>query len=352
MPPFIYRLRDADFEARYAVPKEGDSEIVYQIEQPRPLFNLGSSTLGTKRQKGDLRNELLQDEHCQGSLSLNYHPNLDYGLPMIAKPTLGKIDRTTAVLWETLSIFNLLSSTKKISTNKIELIKQVEKVQQKVFKDKTKREYAGGSADLTIFLTSEVEVDEMVAVQVILSELPKYFDQLKVKGSMVLQIFGIKTRIMLDLVYLLTSYFQTAYLIKPESVSNIYHESYLVLTGLIKKTKLNFGLNTSGGYPYSLKLEPHDIFRRIVQCMNNQLLGLEMQQFAATRDYLHQKIYEGNTNQDYIDTQTANAHQWVDLFSDPESISRVLQDQLTTSTTLCASHFSFEVDEIETPIVL
>jgi hypothetical protein len=343
MPPFIYRLRDAENGENYTFPKPKDMEIIYQVEQPRQLFFLG----GMKKKKDHKIASYLQDEHYHGSLNINYISRLDYSLPAIAKGSLGVIDRPTAILWEIMSVFNLFTSLKKISSNKPELIKKTEKIYQHIFSDKTKRNYVETNAELVIFLTSEIEVDEIVAAQIILNELPGYFDKISVDGTLVLQIFGIKTRIMFDLVYLLTSFFQSAYLIKPETVSNIYQESYIVLSGLVKKSSLNFNLNTTGGYPYSLHLEPNNLFKSVIQCMNNELLGFETKQESVTRNYLQQKIYEGNTDQDYIEAQANNARLWTATFSNPDLIKKVLDDQLSTSTSLCASHLSMSFDGAE-----
>ena len=182
----------------------------------------------------------------------------------------------------------------------------------------------------------------MVAVQVLLQELPSLMVKLRKGGNLVLQIFGIKTQIMLDLTWLLSCYFEEAYFVKPSAVSSIYNESYLVFQGLISSNQLSFE-KVDLMYPSrltvaNLPLVLHENFQANVKCLSRKMVELQYHQFSVSWSYVRNKIYEGNTRDPYIQSQEDQAKIWLATYSKPDPDRRLLSDLTENSVTLCASH--------------
>lgn len=256
-----------------------------------------------------------------------------------------KIDITFAEFWEILNLFNILSTDKIIYTTHTDTIKEISNTYQKMTGQNIKHTIITDKktkATLVINKLSNIEIDENAAAQLIINILSELLEMQNTGAIMILQIFGTQTKITTDLIYFLSSLYDSAYVVKPSVSSNLLDIKYLVLIGLKEITKISFPQYSKEMFLTSMKHEIPNIFSTVIQCINSNFIPKKYKLYFKIKSYLDTKVYEGATYQELINLQNENLNKWFRLFSDPNKISEILDDSIKKTSEHCSSFSKLE----------
>jgi len=248
--------------------------------------------------------------------------------------------RLATICWEIYSSF-LIPDKKKvtIATNEVASLELVTESAEKLFKLKAKTDVVSlkdKAIPGTVFwFASQIPIEENAYVHILMTELPKLFAKQSTGSNLVVQIFGIQTQIMADIIYFLSTCYKEAYVMKPSVISDLSDEKYVVLLNQTNSLKLKLSIPT-GLFLTQLGIGPvPDIFVNTIQCLNAELLARKVRSYQSIKRYIDSKIYEGITHDQMIQTQNLHTTQWIKTFTNQKDLEKNLDQALIQSSTEC-----------------
>lgn len=251
-----------------------------------------------------------------------------------------KIDQTFAEFWEIITLFNLLEKDKDILTNSSEIVSNLLKTYTVI--SKTKKSFSmvhktKKKASLVLHKFSEVDLEENASIQLIINDLDALFSSQKEGATLVLQIFGVQTQTMVELIYYLLSNYEEAYIFKPTVISEIFDQKYLILKKLRNKPRFSLPKHSKNTYLVSLGLSPPQELVTKIQCLNAETIPARYNKYHEIKTYLDSKVYEGATYQEMLQSQNDFTKSWTQIFTHLTNLQQVLDKALEVSNQKCVS---------------
>jgi hypothetical protein len=248
--------------------------------------------------------------------------------------------RLFCICWEIFSLFGFLNQKKVILTTDKNVIEEVEAAAKKIFKLTSKFEYIKEKdktlTDLVFQTYAQMDLDENTNIHLLMNDLPMLLSKQKVGSAMIVQLFGIHTQIIVEIIYYLSSIYQESYIFKPSVISDLSNEKYLVLIGLKSVIKLVYPPLKQNTYLNKIIVDmPPDIFVNTIQCINSELIPNKIITFNLIKKYLNSNVFEGLTHDELIDKQNVLSDQWISIFTDKGKLELVLDKKLSESSVEC-----------------
>ena len=254
-------------------------------------------------------------------------------------------------LWEIFKIFDLFGN-ESISVDNVDAINDIitgyntvskKKIKPKIVvrdsKKKSKETY-----DIVIGKYAEIDLDENGLVHNLLEELPNLFSLQGKKSTMILQLFSIQTKIMVQLITFLSTLYDTSYLIRPASSSDLSAEKFLVLKNL--KKPFVFPVIDSGEM-YVANLTNVDIpdnLNVMIQCINANLIPIHIESYNRIKNLLKDGNIEGDT--DLKKEQEHNITYWISNFVDSNKTeSKEYLNDMIQDTSVKCQDASFAIND-------
>lgn len=333
METIIYALPKLDLPKSY--------KINYQYDNyPSPkLIKYGFNSITNKL---DLLS-LTSNPHYKTGLEFDFDRNVDSINNAMKVFGIGHFDKTFAEFWEILSLFNpiigdqtiITSINKSLIDNIIDLLQKKAHSSYKVdVTDQTK----SNNIVTIIHKYSEIDLEENAAFHLIINELPILFSVQKPGSNLILQIFNLQTQVMTELVYLLSSLYANAYIIKPAVTSELSDQKYLVLMGLKDYYHFSDPELKEKRYVVSMGLKniPNEL-DVLFQCINSELIPKKYKRYQIIKNYLDSNVFEGASYQEMIQKQNGNINEWIETFSNFDKIKNLLDEEINKSNTRCNS---------------
>ena len=306
--------------------KDTAIDVVYDEVKPSKLIKYGFN------QTADDLNiiELTSDPHYRAGL------NFDLDRSASRKFTMAQ---THAEFWEVFLSFDLLSSNQSIQTSHPDIVEDVIKIYGDKIKSLTKITVnkSKKNNNLVIYKYSDIELDESISVQLILKDLPELLGSQTTGSNMVIQLFSLQTKPTIDLIYYITSNYQSVYLFKPNITSNLSSSCYLVCTNLLKN--VNFPKVNDKGYVTNILDKSVKIpvsFTTCIQCYNSEIIPQKIITYNKIKSYLDSKVYEGLTYQEMISSQDENFSIWTEKYIEHyKDVPKYLSEGLDRTNKKC-----------------
>ena len=244
--------------------------------------------------------------------------------------------------WEILNLIELINKNQHIlvSDSDIAIFKEIENVHQKLFKSKGKLEFIKqkdkNTANLVFQTYSTIDLDENAYTHLLMNDLHILLSKQTKGSNMVIQLFGIHTQIIVEIIYYLSSLYQEAYIVRPQVSSNLSDEKYLVLINLKSDPKLKYPKISPNLYLANINvgLMP-DIYINTIQCMNSELIPSKITTYNTIKTYLDGNVFEGIRYDEMIKNQDSLTESWITTFTDQKKLEPVLEKVLIKSSTEC-----------------
>ena len=254
-------------------------------------------------------------------LSISFKCKKIFGLGKNINP------KSFCICWEILRLFGILGTTKLSVLTNDPSLSEIEDAYQKLFKSKPKIAPVKTNANLVFQTYSQIDLDENAWVHLLLADLPNLLSGQSKSSTMIIQMFGTYTQITVELIYYLSTFYQEAYLMKPQVVSNLSDEKYLILQEFIFEPKLKFPKQNPHTYLSHLNIGPiPDPFINVIQCMNSNLIPSKFTTYHQIKTYLDSNVFEGIVYDEMIHKQNLHTDTWIDLFK-----QKKLEDILESS---------------------
>lgn len=253
------------------------------------------------------------------------------------------LDQTFTEFWEIMNLFGMLELDQQILTSNPTVIEHIVSSHKKMTGTKHKIHISdkGSKNKITLILQkySDIDIDENAISQMIINDLPHFLSVQDTGSSMVIQIFGMQTGIMAELIYYLNTLYSESYIIKPMTTSEISDSKYLILLGMKKSIKLSIPKHSKNSYLISLGIEPipNDLVT-IIQCANSELIPKKFVIYSKIKNYLNSKVYEGATYQEMIQQQNANTNKWLEMFIDLGKMESLFDNLIKKTDSVCDHH--------------
>ncbi|MEM0354102.1 MAG: hypothetical protein QXW79_00835 [Thermoplasmata archaeon] len=251
-------------------------------------------------------------------------------------------DQIFAEFWEIIMMFEFFEKDQTILTNYQDTLHNIigtyKKLLGKRRNIKLLKDGRGNNISLVIYKFSEIDLEENAFIHLLINILPKLLSGQKKGSSMVLQIFGLQTEIMVELIYYLCSLYHNCYIMKPSVSSDLSNNKYLILISLKKPIKISLPKFPSDHYLISIGFSSSlpVSFTSVIQCMNSEFISRKLKKYHEVKKFIESKIYEGATYQDLIIRQNENAEKWFELFGDPKKVRKIFEEIVGNVTTLCS----------------
>lgn len=288
--------------------------------------------------------ELTSIPQHRAGLNYDFSRKDDLSMSSLAIQKLGteNFDQIFAEFWEIVILFEFFEKDQTILTNYQDTLHNMIGIYKKLLgkKRNIKLSNKGNNFTLVIYKFSETDVDENAFVHLLTNNLPKLLSGQKKGATMVLQIFGLQTGAMVEIVYYLCSLYHNCYLMKPSVSSDLSDDKYLILTGLKEKTNSSLPKYPSDYYLISIGLGSNmpETFTSVIQCMNSELISRKLRKYHEIKKFLDTKVYEGTTYQDLITRQNNYAEKWFELFANPKKVRKILEKVIDSISTLCSTY--------------
>lgn len=193
-----------------------------------------------------------------------------------------------------------------------------------------------GGSQLAVCWYANIDIEEGARVLKLGLELASALEQLATGGSLIIQLFNLHTQPTAEIITLLASCFDNAFIVRPSTVSDLSSCKYLVLQGLIAPVQGLPALATSDLYLQSLGLTVPLPISTSIQCINSFLVPYAYSRYNIIKAYLDLKVYEGATYQEFIQAQNANTIDWLTTFADPAAASQTLDAHIKATDEACS----------------
>lgn len=245
--------------------------------------------------------ELTLDSHYTAGLNFNFE----------RKPVYPDFSLTHAEFWEILVTFDLMAPNQSIRTSHPDVIEDLIKTYGELVTKLTKVTVnKSKKSNLVLHKYSDVELEEVTALQLILSDLPDILSSQSKGSTMVMQLFSLQTNPMVEFVYYLSTHYETVYLFRPNVTSNLSCGSYLICTNLLDTISLPKVEIPQDMYVSSLSLQISPEFTTCIQCFNSEIIPQKIVTYNKIKAYLDSKVYEGATYQEMVMAQDENVSKW------------------------------------------
>ena len=308
-----------------------DNKIVplYDTSRPTKLIKLGFNQPDYELNVI----EITSDPHYTAGLNYDFTRMKDKDISKDFFPTTAH-----AEFWEIISSFDLLKENSVVSTTHSEvllnIVNRYEKITQKTYNIKIN---VSGPVDLTIYRYIDIDspVDETISVPLIIKGLSGQ----KPGSHTAIQLCGIQTTVILEIIFYLASKYESSFLFRPDATSNISGSSYIVCTGL-RETYAFPDVFTEKSYlikVLSNTINIPDMFVSYVQCFNSELIPRKLLSYNRIKKYLNGKVYEGITYQEMIKEQDENIEKWVSMYiKDFKNIQSRTAEKMEKSVQQCS----------------
>lgn len=317
--------------------KEKLFEIAYDTTKAPKLIKYGFNQIADSL---DLLS-LTTDDHYRAGLNFDFERSDAKGVKNIGSKSFDKtFDMTFAEFWEIFITFDLLSTEQSIQTSHPDIITNLINAYNKLVK-KTKSSVSNSKKNntLVIYKFSDVELDENVLVQLLLSKLSELM-QYQIKGSsMILQLYSLQTEIMIEIIHFLVLSYTDVYLYRPNITSNLSNNCYIICTNLnqiIDLPKMKFTDDTNIVKLFSNSIKTDQQITTIIQCYNSETVPENIIIYNKIKKYLDSKVYEGLTYQEMIDKQNENTDKWISKYvTNIDKLSKLLTEALNKTSDKC-----------------
>ena len=247
-------------------------------------------------------------------------------------------DQTFAEFWEIINLFDLFNTDQHIYCDRIDILNNIVKFYNKKFKTTNKLSTTNKLTNVSLILKkfSDVDLEENLLIHLLVNNLFDLLHNQIDKGNMVIQLFDIQTKILVQIIYYLSTLYESSYLINPMINSGISNSKYLVLIKyrgknnfFLKKIPNNLYLSSIINTPV-----PETIIS-VIQCVNSYLLPLKYCIYSKIKNYLDTKVYEGITYVEMIEKQNNNTNKWIDMFLDPDRFKKILDSSIQITSKNC-----------------
>lgn len=292
--------------------------------------------------------EITSVPYYRAGLNFDFDRNDETSISNKAGNLLGtkNFDINFAELWEIITIFGILDQNQTIFTSIPDILKEITNIYQKFSKTQHKYKIEESSTNklmdtsvsLVVHKYSNINIDENVAIQFIISNINELL-RIQVNGAnMILQLFNLQTQTSAEIIYFLSTLYNSSYLIKPTVTSDLSDSKYLVLVGFKNASQLDIPKHPENLFLVSLGLQniPEDIVIAI-QCMNSEIIPKKYKKYSQIKEYLDSKVYEGATYNEMIKSQDENTDLWIKTFVNFDNISKLMDQAIKKSTNKCAN---------------
>lgn len=255
-------------------------------------------------------------------------------------------DQSFAEFWEILNLFGILKTTQNIYSNYPDTINHIIDVYQTITKTKNKYSVSNKlniKTTLIICKYSDLNLEENASIQLLIDELPELINTQSAGTNMILQLFGIQTQTMVELIYYLSTLYNQSYLMKPLVTSNLSDSIYLVLLDFKNKININVPKHPKNSYLLSLFTDelPNTMITTI-QCINSSMMLHKYKIYNEIKSYLDTKVYEGASYDEFIKRQNDNINKWFETFTDISDMKKILDQSIGISDKQCEHHTKFD----------
>lgn len=247
-------------------------------------------------------------------------------------------DQTFAEFWEIINLFDLFNTDQTIYCDRVDTINSIVKFYNKKFKTTNKLSTTNKLNNVSLILKkfSDVDLEENLLIHLLVNNLFDLLHNQIDKGTMVIQLFEIQTKVLVQIIYYLSTLYESSYLIKPMISSSISNSKYLVLTKYRGKNSFFLKKIPDNLYLSSIIDSPiPETLIAIIQCINSYLLPLKYFIYSKIKNYLDTKVYEGITYVEMIEKQNNNTNKWIDMFLDPNRLKKILDISIQITSKNC-----------------
>jgi hypothetical protein len=305
-------------------------EFIYESQPSTKLIKYGFNTLVYQL---DMI-ELTSNPHYKDGL------NFDLGSQnKILKKALGlkNLNQTFLEFWEILHIFKLLEENHQIYSEQKDVMNDILEVHKSIFKGKQKQsvKHNPKNASLIIQKFSDIDLDESAFLPLMMKKLSEFLPLLEKNGILILQFFDLETKIIIELIYYLSSLFTYAYMMKPMIVSELSSCKYLVLLGY-KEMKSFPKYQKSNLFLISILHESIPLSLDVlIQCINAHLIPEKLIVYQKIKKYLQENVYDGADHQEMIQNQDKNITRWIEIFTNKDLLNNTLQNIIQRTSGWC-----------------
>ncbi|CAH6420078.1 Hypothetical protein MVR_LOCUS29 [uncultured virus] len=225
--------------------------------------------------------------------------------------------------------------------------------------DSLKSKSLNTGCQLAVCWYADIDLDEGAQVLKLGLELPLVLEQLAIGSTLIIQFFSLNTQPSAEIIQLLASCFDGAFIVRPSTVSDLSNCKYLVLQGLrdpapklpplatpdpsssvarevgiIQDRRLP-ALSLPDLYLQSLGLADPTISTSI-QCINSFLVPYIYSRYNVIKAYLDLKVYEGATYQEFIQAQNTNTIDWLTTYANPIAVASTLDAHIKATDEACS----------------
>lgn len=335
MEPIIYKLPRPDNII------DLDPQNVYFDTEPSPkLIKYGLNNVADPLDMVAITSV----PYYKAGLDFNFERKDGDSIMVQAKDIMGvkKIDQTFAEFWEILTFFGFLNNNQNIYTSHEDIVQNIISIYQKFKKTKGNFNISAkktkGKNSLVIIKYSDTDMEENASIQLIVNDLKDLLAAQTTGASMVLQIFGLQTQTMAEIVYYLSSLYNEAYIMKPAIDSPLFDSRYIILINLRETIKATLPNYPDDQYLISLGLQLPTELETIIQCMNSLIIPRKYKLYYLIKSYLDTRIYEGATYQEMVQNQNDKTNKWLSTFTDIDKLPSILDTVLKNSDSSCVQY--------------
>src|SRR5579872_1438748 len=198
--------------------------IIFQIPQSKHKLKSVNITYDSIKPSKLIKYGFNHEVNNLNLVELTSDPHYTAGLnfDLEKKPVYSNFSLTHAEFWEIFVTFDLMTNDQSIKTSHPDIVEDLIKTYGELVKKVTKVTVnKGKKSNLIIHKYSDVELEEVAALQLILSDIPDMLASQSKGSTMVMQLFSLQTNPMIELIYYLFTHYETVYIFRPNVTSNL-----------------------------------------------------------------------------------------------------------------------------------
>jgi hypothetical protein len=271
---------------------------------------------------------IISDEHHRVGLCMDHKKIKKHGDQQL---NVKNYNQVLAEVWEVIVLMNLTEYNLNIVSKRDELVSDLTKKMK-------------GTKQLVMAIFSDIDLHEDSLITLLLSNITDFLSKVKKLDSLILQIFDCQTPLMTEIIYVLSTLFDSTYIVRASATPCINTVRYLVLIGY-KGTSITVPKVPSKKY-YSSIFEgeiPKGITDKI-QCLNADVTPNRYIRLVKMKTYLEKKIFDGVMYKNMLAVQEMNEQKWFSTFTKPDKNDIISNKALETSNRIC--DYSGQLDAI------
>lgn len=271
--------------------------------------------------------EIYDNPHHYVGLSVDYQSKESDNINTVAKKIFGKINVTEELccLWEIVVLLEIFNNVETILTNRKETMEIIAQIYSKLKNKKIEvfdfNETIKDDVQLVIYLIDDV--DESVSISMLLNALPKLLSVQQKGAQMIFPLANCQTQLCVELLYYLTSIYNTAYLTKLMVSNTLSASRFVVLQDKKDSNKKipEFNYPKKDYHLITLGLSHFvtDNFVNTIQCCNSAIDFNILRALYEIKKYISEKVFEGASYQVMLTGQREMAKKWLEIVIDGPS---------------------------------